>query len=742
MENAEKNTSTISQHPLEISIGDVYSITIADADQINLVSKEYTYRTNKSIENNKILLEKDDSLVCRNILENIVDTLHLDEIFEILDNLDKYYGDIEIFSSYPISSTISRLINLQDCAYIWNELSSKPDYSLELFEKRNWPYNNNINKQYKNILRETKIEENEYKQAQSALKGYSEKSSSDKLKSSNPTITFENSNQNDDLNGFEEEISVSHHDNNFAAYAVLNPNEYDLDIPIRNIRLLRKMRLHKIGDALFVKYCLTPSTCHIIKHASAMDNILNLSHYVLIHAAYYAIYILRHESMVMFTQVHDNYRVIFTYDELLNLNPIIKTCIGPYVDINPFIQQLTGSINLAESMPFYCSMYREITDPITFSKRAKFMTGNALNNINLKDYNAAWVGSSLIPCIMECGLELYFKHKQVTYSNAYKTLKLKEKDCLKSNNDIDNQFITYTEYYYTSSISLQKDDLCKFIKPIQQEDDDEIPVRDDTDEEDNKKNKINKPGYNQMADIDIAIYTFSWDDFDEKSIKLINHIKENCQSQGNVYFEKVITASGYKYAGRGPGLLRPIEIFRIFKPHIRLVKGFHVPCVHMYFDGNISVVKSIKESLKMLIECAAALLGGANWYYKWFSCNKIPMDVILKYAQRGITTILNKSEKKALSKYMITSDRWNPLFKNTKTKIYGIVNDTHIFLHPHMQDFGIRYGLDNSDKKITSPYAIIDTTTRVLSNPNNRHPDFNLKTNMNINPPSSISSYV
>jgi hypothetical protein len=434
----------------------------------------------------------------------------------------------------------------------------------------------------------------------------------------------------------------------------------------------------------------------------------------------------------MFSHVQDNYRIIFNHEELIQMNKIVNKINKNYIERNPFIQQLPGSHNLQKSMIFYTNMDRKVNDMATFMRRAYYATGGALEGINLKDYKAAWTGSLLIPCLMNCELERVFStlnHNLLPKKYITKRMNFNARYGKISNahrpNKEDDSFMEYLEFYYASALSLKDDEYNKFIaqpenqafnveyddiEPSQPQNQvkemqiDDIPLKIDEDEENpdsdvpkSEKGKkiINKPGYNQMADIDIAISTPNWDDFDEQAIQIMRKINKNCMSHGIVYFEKVITLSGYKYVCRGPGLIRPIEIFRVRQSHLKLVKGFHVPCVHSYFDGNIQLNADLNpNSLVCLIEAVCAILSGVNGYYKWFACNKVPIDVILKYAQRGITTIINKRELLTLTHYIHINERWKPIIPHIKGSIWGYFPHDHVFFRSGDMNFGIRYGLD------------------------------------------------
>jgi hypothetical protein len=194
-------------------------------------------------------------------------------------------------------------------------------------------------------------------------------------------------------------------------------------------------------------------------------------------------------------------------------------------------------------------------------------------------------------------------------------------------------------------------------------------------------------GYNLLADIDIAIRTNPSENYDELATALIEKIKAN---DPNIKLNIVSNHKNMKkYQLSGGNLIRPMEIFHIFNSsHIKMVKRFHLPTVRMYYDG---------DTVFMLRSCIAALLSGVCDSYKWFSSNKIAADVMLKYAQRGISIILNENERKIVQEYIKSNGRWKKL---PTDKWFGVCNLQHIFFYPDQWHGGIRYGLKDMSPKI------------------------------------------
>jgi hypothetical protein len=213
------------------------------------------------------------------------------------------------------------------------------------------------------------------------------------------------------------------------------------------------------------------------------------------------------------------------------------------------------------------------------------------------------------------------------------------------------------------------------------------------DELDNSASKFKpavRPQFNALSDIDVSITAKTMEEFTDIAERLFERIRENCRVRGEVYMKRIDTLSQYKYKIYGPGLSRPIDLFRIdYGPEI-MVKRFHLNCVKMFYQAP--------DKIYMWRSCIAALLSGVNEYYSWFSCNKIPADILLKYAMRGISTVLNAHERNALTKYVRAEPRWSVYFEQIAANpqdMFGGITTSHTYFQPHLYKAGLRMGLRN-----------------------------------------------
>jgi hypothetical protein len=433
-----------------------------------------------------------------------------------------------------------------------------------------------------------------------------------------------------------------------------------------------------------------------------------------------------------------------------------------HVEVDPYIQQLTGDTYLAQSMPYYLRCKRHIHPVDVFERRLYLATGGALTNIPLSKYNAAVSGSILIPCVTYSELEDDFKRVRFNTTRTVKN-QVKFNDNLYSPVGVgklteeDKDFMSFLEYLYPSYHSLTDSDYVNNVLTQV-----EPKTRPTVDVDDEKEEREIKPKYNLLSDIDISITIDNYETFEQIALIIGKHIQENCRHIGDVWIQKIYTASSFKYKIYGPGLIRPIDLFRVPYGPNKMVKKFHCPIVRSWYDGANSVtddkfkhseeitkfwVDKSNELSNLSYECEAheaqsshtesssvsdspdtsydivdeiksqyyiginmidssvfTTLSGVNNNYKWFFNSKPCVEVILKYAQRGYTTICNKNEIIALYEYMKNSPRWKD-FVRDDIDMCGIVSKEHIFFNPCHVNTGIRFKLRQFKKTPIKPYS-------------------------------------
>jgi len=694
-----------------------------------------------------------NSIIFIKLIENVSYSFNFNSLMSTLNDGLEFFTDFEV--SNKIIKRIEKWVkSLGKSSYIWNNLINKPDYGLELFSKRFWPYYN--------------VNNNEWKKA-----------ATDALNSSNPgeyPMDLDNTINDIEINvkkgnmklneiielkeltkDFKDEYNISQQYNNFLGYSVLEPSKYpDINDILYKIGILIKLNLQMSAFESILRLMITPAACHIIKYDKFWIYVELLCIHktyrnIFLHYFYYAIYILNHEDLTMFSKIKRNYRIIFSHNELVNMPSFDNL----HINVNPYIQQLTGSNYIFTLMPFYLKCKREFKSKYDFENRLFLATGGALHNINLSKYGAAVSGSILIPCACYNELEDKFVNIRFNTSRNVDNMKLITNTNDYHNNDLythmgdlyklnehDKDFMSYLEYYYPSYYSLKDGD---YIKNVLTEscDIDSIQSGDISDDDDDTKKKTTKEQYNLLSDIDISISCDNYELFERLAKDLANEIIKNCKPFGDVWFKKVFTAASFKFKLYGPGLIRPIDLFRISYGPEKMVKKFHCPIVRSWYDGiNIPSFKLNKQNINnidishtennvieyetnddvyeiiesnveyvsdnvdnytvnqnmyytgynSLISCVMTTLSGVNNNYKWFFNSKPCIEVILKYAQRGYTTIINNKEKEALLIYMKSSERWNTYISDN-IDIYGQVSIDHIFFQPCINNCGIRYNL-------------------------------------------------
>lgn len=714
------------------------------------------------------------------ILDNVPSSFTFNQLINILNQGHAYFDKLEI--SIKMKNRINAWVkNLGKYSYTWTELLDKPSYALEIFQTRFWPFFHVDNKEWKLIS--INALNNIYPNQQDC-------------------ITADNkSNTNEIKSDYKTEYDISQKYNNFLGYSIMNPDDYpDMANIIIKLHTLKKLNLKLLMFEAILRLFISPSTCHIIKEKGLWDLVNPLFNdkqfgtiykNIFFHFMYYVMFILNHEDMVMFSQIRRNYRIIFTHHEALNMPQTYKM----HIELDPYIQQLTGDTYLIQSVPYYLKCKRYIQPINVFERRLFLATGGALSNIPLHKFNAAVSGSILIPCLVYCDLEKNFQNiryetkriisNQISFNdNLYKF-------CDKTNPD-EKDFISYLEYYYPSYHSLLDNDYIDQV--LTQSTDVEKPI--DITEE--KKEKDHKLKYNLLSDIDISITSDNYETFNEIAQILAKQIQLNCSHIGEVWIKKIYTAATFKYKIYGPGLIRPIDLFRVPYGPDKMVKKFHCPIVRSWYDGKnkngddifnhekvindywknkmseisnkcydipyddnvteipgeaVNTIDSVaieQESesqnyigVNIIQSCLVTALCGINNTYKWFFNSKPCVEVILKNAQRGFTTIINEKEQIALIEYMKISDKWKQ-FVGENMDIMGMMTQNHLFFNPCVVDAGIRYKLRkfkkahvkiyNHKQHVGLPKTKTDYGADLIIKDNTKvyHPDIN-KINLFVN---------
>lgn len=479
-------------------------------------------------------------------------------------------------------------------------------------------------------------------------------------------------NRNKTVNKYKSSITnKDKSDTNYNSIMVLPVEKYYDEFSLEDITTIftTLYKLEEIGlmIKLWCKLMIQFDTVHLVLHNSQtwdiMKNIMNKPNVknIMNYSMFYGLFILNREELLLNKSINENYRCIFNSKDNIN----IKAIIDCNVNSDPWNNVIAGSPYTTSRTLFHLDGPRSLTSDEVFNRRLYIITGGVFNNIDLTKYNAVLTGSVLIPCAAYNPLEKYFIGSTTACvlpdSIELTPIRIQQRTLT------DDEFRNYINYYYPPDSEVDK--------------------------------KNNNPEF--VNDIDIGVLCNNMEDYIKQSKLLIKAIRNNIPQ---IEIKEIATLSTIKYKIIIPGH-RCIDIFPANdKNPCDLVWRFHVSAVKMYWDG---------KHLHKFKSCETALRTGICESYGWMSCRKNGADIVLKYAQRGYSTVINKQEEYVIINYMITSDTWNiwPNIKskeinyllkkiknnkyNTTLSIVGTYTDRHIFFHPNQinNGFGIRYGM-------------------------------------------------
>jgi hypothetical protein len=321
----------------------------------------------------------------------------------------------------------------------------------------------------------------------------------------------------------------------------------------------------------------------------------------------------------------------------------------------------------------YVSGKRRQTTKGEFHERFRVMTGGMFENIDLSTYDSCVTGSSLVPCVSINPLEANYSSFEVFAESRYpsysaignirivfdrireiimvRLAKLRDAQPLlnsvicKMDNVLDDDEFVYQAVAANKHISdplltSYVNDICKVYEDYCAKE-------------------------TLLSDIDVAVTSVSFEDYDNKVHEIFKQIQANIQNKHkklaedagvpfdpsvcHVYLYKQTVKYGFKYVLKGAGTSRCVDFFRISIPMYKLLVGFHLNVVRFWWDG---------VELRCLASAACAVMTGVNQWYRWFSNNKDPMDIVLKNVQRGYTTLLNPPEIAVLNAYVQEVDKY------------------------------------------------------------------------------------
>lgn len=571
--------------------------------------------------------------------------------------------------------------NIGNDTYTWTQLSSKIEYSFYQFRKRKWPVKKENNVDWQTIAKKIGLVEKIY-----PGEGKKNETVDDLL-----TILNNKEKQAKKTEVIRELKSIS----NYLVYGI--PDEKEIDLTEEEVVIIydTMILLDQLADAiLFIcKLFVSRKYFHLVlKNIPFLTRITALMEkqkrlYPLIkYVMSYSFYLLHKEERLFGRRISKNNRAIFDEDEFRAL-PIFDG----ELDESPYFTEIcsgNGDTNLSDRIVMLLGGKREFTDRKEFLHRLSVISGNMLTGIDLSEHGAFLTGSSLVPCVVTNPLEESFNGFNIFAEQYYPSYD----SITRFREEFDYEKRMLIEMLIKSNTSyeeiLDDDKFVEFSKtlPDHKEQVEKVLV---------VFNQLLKYE-SKLADLDIAITANSIADYDKKVFAIFEKIKKNINK--HIYLYKQPVKYGTKWVLKGPGAKRPIDFFKINTPPHSLMFNFHVNVVRFWWNG---------QKIKALGSGVCAALSGVNQWYRWFSNNKDPMDIILKYMGRGYTTLLNQNEIISLRHYVSEVDKYRYIENSV---MYGKIHKHHIIFG---NEGGIRYQLSN----YPLPYPISNNVLQLWSNP-------------------------
>lgn len=625
----------ITRSPKELSglmLGDIKELEdIRDIKDLEDLKKTFELKNPIVLCNNIkdfSALKTDNSLIFDLCISKLIDELPLIKLLPLMDKLS--------ISKHAIKNKLRQFIDLiGKNIYIWNQLASKKEFSLYSFRKRSWPVSHKSNKEWQDDAKNIGLVERIY-----------------------PGIHQIELKRKINKDKYIGEIKQTTNYGLFRYYKISKDTLYeDLFINIPDEKMAVEYVLRCMISKKYFHHILTKKV--FSKLNNILTNNLRLNKIVKYSMKYMFYMLLKIERMNGKNIDKDSPCVID--EDVFREFPIFEG----ELDASPYFAEIYNDKrygNLREHLIMYLGGKRKFTDRKTFLSRLDIVSDGLLTNIDLEKHNAFVTGSSLVPCLVTNPLEKNFDRFEdyidYYYPNYYN-------NCEKQDKEIIDFILDKPEY----SILTKKECLTKLPDIIDEEDDKELTEM--------YENLIKTQS--RVSDMDIAVRAKTHLEYQKKVFDIFDEIIKSLPAEkaNKLYLQKYKLKYGYKWILKGGK--RHIEFFRINIEPQKLLYSFHVNIVRFWWDG---------KKLRGLASGICAALTGVNQWYKWIFNNKNPIDIIMKYMQRGYTTLINIEEIKFLKLYINRSDNYN----NVKDSIiFGKAHRSHIL---YTGNNGIRYELE------------------------------------------------
>jgi hypothetical protein len=637
-------------------------------------------------------------------------------------------------SKYTVTKYLKNHVdNVGTDTYVWNQMANKTEYTYYQFKKRNWPVTKHNNIDWQTIAQKIGLVEKVYPGEAARVKNpVFPKLKEPKDKEQNEPEHIDLTAEVKRLDEQEEDLNTGSDpegDDDTDLLQLLNDKEKH----VKSNEKLRKLRIEsnyatygipdieeiesRIGftkeDAVNVfdaaisigqKELAVMYACRLfvsrkyyhlaIKNVSFMERIKKLMsenlriHKLIKYVMSYSFYMMLKEERLLGRKITKNNRSIMDEDEFRAL---------PRFDCgleeSPYFTEIYHGIkekNLSDQLSMHLHGKREFTNKKEFSRRLDILTGNMLKDIDLSDHGAFLTGSSLVPCVVTNPLEENTKHHNNPFASylenyypSYDSVSSHREKFGEAKKNVVDLFDEHfknqpsTRLIYTD---IKEDDA--FVSCV-------LSMSNDIENRftDKMQETVNVvvEKYNEflliekkLADLDIAVVATSKEEYDSSVLAIFGKIRANLPEgpEHHIYLYKQPIKYGFKWVLKGPGAKRPIDFFKIWTSAHVLLHRFHLNIVRFWWDG---------KKVRALGSGVCAALTGVNQWYRWFSNNKDPMEIVLKNIQRGYTTLLNSKEIEVLKIYISEVDKYKHLVGKF---VFGKIHLNHtIFGH----EGGIRY---------------------------------------------------
>jgi len=300
------------------------------------------------------------------------------------------------------------------------------------------------------------------------------------------------------------------------------------------------------------------------------------------------------------------------------------------------------------SLPMMISGKRGIYPLNVFLDRFDKYTFGILKNIKWSSdrHKSAVSGSTITACAIQNPFEVFFRNVNHYFDEYYPSKQSKRQIISKKSEDTE-QIESITDEIDDEVVD--DDELIDIrIEEIKDQKQKEKENDDSDDDHEDENGIIHKIEY---SDIDLMIEC-KWDVFDEIADEHFQNIRYTALCNGfsdSIQMVKVVTENKHKFVITG--LPRDIDIFHIDDIPSVIVK-YHLGCVRAWYDGNnVWCFPSFITAAKL----------GVNMDIRWTSNRKDVRDIILKYFQRGYSTLINENDKKNIIEYINRSKLWPSL---------------------------------------------------------------------------------